>query len=238
MARGLTAAGHHVTGLDAPAVLRRARRAGAIADSAASPADIPGDADIVVLAAPPAVNLRLLRAIDRRPAAFVITDVGSVKGPICAEAKRLGIDRFVGGHPMAGTAESGFAASDARLFEGRPWILTPAAGRRPPPRVLRMIRDLRARPAVTTPAEHDRVVAFLSHVPQIVAWAVADAAAQDAVAGQHLDLAGPAFRDMTRLARSSPRLWRQILSANRPEVLRATAALQRALARRAPRAKS
>lgn len=235
IARGLSAAGHHVTGVDVPLVLRRAQRAGAIAASAVSAAAAESRSEVVILAAPPHANLRLLRALARGRHEAVISDVGSVKGAICAEAMRLAMDGFVGGHPMAGSAESGFESSDAALFEGRPWILTPPAGRRPSPRLLALIRDLGARAVITTPSDHDRAVAFLSHVPQIVAWALADAAAKDAVAGKHLRLAGPAFRDMTRIARSSPRLWRQILAANRSEVRRALAALQSALARRAPR---
>ena len=229
IARGLSAAGHHVVGVDRAPVLRRARRARAIAASASSPAAAASSADIVVLAAPPRANLRLLRALSRSRAAAVVTDVGSVKRPICAEAARLGLDRFVGGHPMAGTAASGFGASDARLFAGRAWVLTPQRGRRPPRALLALIRDLGAKVVVTSPVAHDRAVAFLSHVPQIVAWALADAAAADPVARRHRRLAGPAFRDMTRIARSSPALWRQILDANRVEVRRALAAFGRAI---------
>lgn len=235
IARGLAAAGHHVTGLDAPAVLRRARRVGAIAASAASVIEAAVRSDIVFLAAPPRANLRLLRALARAGHRAIVTDVGSVKRPICAEAVRLGLGRFVGGHPMAGSAAAGFAASDAAFFEGRAWVLTPAAGQRPPRRLLALIRGLGARPVVTTPAEHDRAVAFLSHVPQIVAWALADAARADAVTRRHLRLAGPAYRDMTRIAGSPHTLWAQILDQNRAEVRRALAALRRALVRRSPR---
>ena len=234
IARGLAAAGHHVTGLDAPAVLRRARRAGAIAAAAASAAEAAARCDVVFLAAPPRVNLRLLRELAAGGHRAIVTDVGSVKRPICAEAVRLGLGRFVGGHPMAGSAAAGFGASQAALFEGRPWVLTPAAGRRPPRRLLALLRDLGARPVVTTPAQHDRAVAFLSHVPQIVAWALADAARADATTRRRLRLAGPAWRDMTRIAGSPRRLWAQILEQNRDEVLRALAALRRAIGRRAP----
>jgi len=136
---------------------------------------------------------------------------------------------------MAGSAAAGFGASDAALFEGRAWVLTPAAGQRPPRMLLALIRDLGARPVVTTPAEHDRAVAFLSHVPQIVAWALADAARADATTRRHLRLAGPAYRDLSRLAGSPRRLWAQILDQNRDEVLRALEALRRALVRRSPR---
>ena len=79
------------------------------------------------------------------------------------------------------------------------------------------------------PAEHDRTVAFLSHMPQLASWAIERAARSDAVGRRHLDLAGPGFRDMTRLARSPRGLWREILAQNRGEVARAMAALARAL---------
>ena len=80
---------------------------------------------------------------------------------------------------------------------------------------------------VMTPAEHDRAVAFLSHVPQVVAWALFGAAQKDRVAKAHLDVAGPAFRDMTRLWRSPKPLWREILRENETEV---TAALRSLMA--------
>jgi prephenate dehydrogenase len=235
IARGLSAAGHHVTGLDVPVALRRARRAGAIAASAASVSEAAEHADIVILAAPPRANLRLLRTLARGGHRAIVTDAGSVKRPICAEARRLGFRRFVGGHPMAGSAGAGFGASDAALFKGRAWVLTPAAGQRPPRRLLALIRDLGARPVVTTASEHDRAVALLSHVPQIIAWALDDAARHDAVTRRHLRLAGPAYGQMTRIASSPRKLWAQILDQNRAEVRRALAAFRRALVRRAPR---
>jgi len=235
IARGLAASGHHVTGVDAAAVLRRARRAGAIAASATSAAEAAARSDVVFLAAPPRANLRLLRSLVAGGHGAIVTDVGSVKGPICAEAIGLGVGRFVGGHPMAGSEAAGFGAPAAALFEGRAWVLTPVDGHRPPQRLLALIRDLGARPVVMTAAEHDRAAAFLSHVPQIVAWALADAARGDAVTRRHLRLAGPAYRDMTRIAKSPPQLWAQILDQNRAEVRRALEALRRGLARRAPR---
>lgn len=235
IARGLAAAGHHVIGLDDAAVLRRARRAGAIAASARSLEEAASGCDILFLAAPPRVNLRLLRALAARGHPGIVTDVGSVKGPICAEARRLALSGFVGGHPMAGSAGSGFGASRPDLFEGRAWVLTPARRRRPPRFLLALIRELGARAIATTPSAHDRAVAFLSHVPQIVAWALADAATRDPVARRHLALAGPAYRDMTRIAASPRGLWAQILEQNRVEVRRALSALGRALARRSPR---
>jgi prephenate dehydrogenase len=96
------------------------------------------------------------------------------------------------------------------------------------------VRDAGARPVTTDAARHDRVMAFLSHAPQLVAWALFEAARRDPVAGRHVRHAGPGFRDMTRLARSPRALWQDILGANRVEVRRALAALGRSLERRKP----
>jgi prephenate dehydrogenase len=135
---------------------------------------------------------------------------------------------------MAGREASGFSASRDDLFRERRWILTPDAGTAPAAlRAARsLVRAVGARPVVMPPAEHDRVVAFLSHVPQMVAWALFGAARSDRAAARHLDVAGPAFRDMTRLARSPRSMWREILGENRREVNAALGALRAALRRR------
>lgn len=232
LARVLTRAGWRVVGVDRPSVLRRAKRARTILRSATRlDAALPG-ADIVVLAAPPRANLGLLRRLARSGTAAVITDVGSVKGPICAEARRLGLGRFVGSHPMAGTEGSGFRASTEGLFRGRTWVLTPA-----PPSISRvvraMVRAAGARAVVMSASAHDRSVAFLSHAPQIASWAILAGVLDDPVARKHRRIAGPGFHDMTRLARSPRRLWREILSENRTEVVRALRGLLRGLSRSA-----
>jgi prephenate dehydrogenase len=160
-----------------------------------------------------------------------VTDVTSVKAPICREARRLGLAGFVGGHPMAGSEGRGFAAASSRLFRGRPWVLSAdAASRAALRRVRALVRDVGARPVLLDPRTHDRAVAFLSHVPQIVAWALMKAARGDRVAARHLAIAGPAFREMTRLANSPQEIWREILDQNQREVIRALRALRRALA--------
>ncbi|HYU40891.1 MAG TPA: prephenate dehydrogenase/arogenate dehydrogenase family protein [Vicinamibacteria bacterium] len=234
LARALSGAGYRVIGHDRPLVLRQAVAAGAIAVAARSVPLAVAEADIVVLAASPRTNRRLLAQVARkvRPGA-TLTDVGSVKRGICGDARRRGLAQFVGGHPMAGREVSGFAASTPDLFHGRRWILTPDSATTPTAlRAVRaLVRAAGARPVVMTPAEHDRAVAFLSHVPQVVAWALFGAARSDRVAKRHLDVAGPAFRDMTRLARSPRALWREILRENRGEVRQALAALRAALRR-------
>jgi len=236
LARALKGKGWRVVGQDRPSVLRAAVRARAIDVAARSLAEAVAGADVVVLAASPRTNRRLLAAAARaaRPDA-VLTDVGSVKRAICAEARRRRLARFVGGHPMAGRERSGFGASTEGLFRGRGWILTPEEATAPEAvrRLGRLVRDVGARPIVMAPGEHDRVVAFLSHVPQVLAWALLAAARSDRVAARRLAVAGPAFRDMTRLAKSPRPLWREILRENAPEVRRALSALRAAL-RRSP----
>jgi prephenate dehydrogenase len=232
LARALTASGYRVTGVDWPHVVRRALRARVIA-AGKTRTEAVSSADVIVLAAPPGTNLRLLRRLAKvAPPRLVITDVSSVKGEIGREAARLGLRGFVGGHPMAGTERRGFGASSAGLFRGAAWWLVPA----PDPRATRLVRALvraaGARPIATDAATHDRTMAFLSHVPQVVAWALLEAARGDPVARRHLRRAGPGFRGMTRLARSPRPLWEDILAANRVEVRRALAALVRRLERR------
>lgn len=233
LARALTRAGYRVTGVDRAPVLRAALRQGAIVSGAPDLRSV-GATDVIVLAAPPQANLAILRGLSvRERPQTVITDLGSVKAPICALARRRGLVSFVGGHPMAGSERSGFRASSAGLFERHPWILTPdGSSPRAIAAVRRLVKAVGAQPSTMRPDEHDRTVAFLSHMPQLVAWAIEHAVAGDVVARRHLDLAGPGFRDMTRLAKSPRDLWRQIVKQNDGEVERAMKALLKALRRR------
>lgn len=232
LARVLRARGHEVWGVDTAAARRRARAAGAISQGAATAETVAGGVDVLVLAAPPRVNLVLLRRLAPLcRAGLVVTDVGSVKSPIDREARRLGLSRFVGGHPIAGSEGSGFGASSEGLFRGHAWVLTPSADAAALRSVRRLVREAGARPCLLAAAEHDRTLAFLSHVPQVVSWALFEAAAGDPVARRSLGLAGPGFRDMTRLAKSPRPLWRDILGQNKAEVARALRALEEALAR-------
>lgn len=232
LACDLTRLGHEVIGVDRRGVLRAARRRGLIASGAASLEALPARVRTLVLAAPPAANRRLLARLARlgRPE-LVVTDVGSVKAGIVADARRLRLARFVGGHPMAGSERSGLAAARPGLFAGRPWLLTP--GRATDPAALRRVRALvravDARPRLAEAGQHDRALAFLSHVPQLVSQALLQAARRDPVARRHLRAAGPGFRDMTRLARSPRALWREIFRENALELRRALRALGREL---------
>lgn len=236
LARALAGKRYALVGVDRNAATRRAaRRSRCFVRVTASLERGLVGAQVVVLAASPAANLVLLRRVDQsagrapRYRRLIVTDVGSVKRQICALGAALHRVDFVGGHPMAGRERSGFAASEPRLFRGRPWILTATGSRNARRAVRRIVEDAGARPAVLSAADHDRAMAFLSHLPQLVACALLDAARRDAVAGTRLSLAGPAFADMTRIARSPRRLWREILGQNRDELRRALRSLCSAL---------
>ena len=232
LARDLRRLGWHVTGVDRAAVRRRARRAGAIDAGSERLGPALAAAELLVIAAPPRASLALLRQAARIAPDLCITDVVSVKRPICREAERLGLAGFVGGHPLAGSEAAGFGASREGLFRGRRWALCPLAATRQTAlrRVRGLVRAAGARPEIVDPGRHDRAVAALSHLPQLVAWALVGTSR--GLGADERRLAGPAFAQMTRLARSPWPLWREILGANSDEVSAALDAFRRRLGRR------
>ncbi|GLY32408.1 prephenate dehydrogenase [Kineosporia sp. NBRC 101731] len=182
----------------------------------------PGDepVSLVVVGAPPDVTAGVVRAELAAHPNATVTDVASVKGGIAAElAGADGIERYVGGHPMAGRERSGPTAARADLFLGRPWVVCPSSTDQVYERTeaVRMLAvALGATPVFMPAAEHDEAVALISHVPQLAASLVASrlVKASDPAVG----LAGQGLRDVTRIADSDPMLWAQILSANAPQV--------------------
>jgi len=206
----------HIVGIDTPSVLTHARTSGAIDDGLASIAALEA-ADLVVLAAPVRQNARLLTELPVRIAAHaVLTDVGGTKRDVVNAARRLpGGARFIGGHPIGGAERGGFGFARGDLFRDRPWILTPVPGT--DGAALDALRGfvaaLGARPVVMDPAEHDRVMAFVSHLPQLAASALMDAVG-GAVGGGGLAVAGRGLMDTTRLASSPADVWRDICATN------------------------
>ena len=197
LARALSEAGYAVVGVDRRAALARARAAGVLAAAFTSLEAALEDADVLVLAAPPRASLLLLRRAARlRPSGLVMTDVTSIKRAMVAEARRLGLRRFVGGHPIAGNEGQGFAASKVDLFSGRAWVLTPEGADAGAVRAVRsLVRATGARPVAMGAEEHDRVLAFLSHLPQIAAWALSAAARGDR---DHPPVVGPRGPGLSR----------------------------------------
>lgn len=160
----------------------------------------------------------------------VVTDVGSTKAAIVSAGERLLPGRFLGGHPMAGSEQAGIAAANAGLFEGAWWALTPGPAAAPVEPVAELARSLGSRPLVLPPDEHDRIVAATSHLPHVVAAAVAQTVAEAMDSSPDVPrLAAGSYRDVTRVAASAPELWRDICLTNREPLLAALTSLERHL---------
>jgi prephenate dehydrogenase len=205
-----------VAGIDRPAVLAHAIGSGAIDRGLASIAEL-DDADLVVLAAPVRQNARLLAELAPRVVeTALVTDVGGTKRDIVAAARRLPAGAtFIGGHPIGGAERGGFGFARPDLFKSRPWILTPGANTPEAPlaALRRFVEGLGAKPAVMDAAEHDTVMAFVSHLPQLAASALMDTVG-GAVARDGLGVAGRGLVDTTRLASSPASVWRDICAVN------------------------
>jgi prephenate dehydrogenase len=217
-----------LTGVDRHSVLAHALGGGAIDRAAETVAGIER-ADLVILAAPVRQNLSLLAdtgARFSRPhvdagAAFrrpfpLITDVGGTKREIVEAARSLPAGSiFIGGHPIGGAERGGFGFARADMFTGRPWIFTPQdqAAAAPLDRLSRLVEGLGARPHVMAAEAHDRLMAVLSHLPQVAASALMQVVGATAGA-EGLRLAGRGLVDTTRLASSPAGVWRDICAAN------------------------
>ena len=176
----------------------------------------PAQVKLVVVATPPAVIAQVVAAsLEKYPNA-VVTDVGSVKARITSDLQALHINlrRYVGGHPMAGSHQSGPLTAAPELFVDRTWVIS--ARPENPDWAVERTRQLaltcQARIRELDAAEHDRAVAEVSHFPQLVASLTAARLAQ--VPSEDLRLAGQGVRDVTRIAASDVTMWRQIVSAN------------------------
>lgn len=226
LARDLSACGARVLGYDHdPATVHAALDARAIASAVGDALSGLREASIVVLAVPVDAAAALLeRAAPFLGQTALVTDVGSTKLVIGAQAAKLGMRaRFVGAHPMAGDHRSGFAASRVGLFDDACVYLTPSAQATPVARAksLALWHTVGATVRWTTAELHDAEVAFTSHLPHLLAAALARTIAS---AGLRPDALGPAGREMTRLARSSPAMWRAIVATNHDAIVAALGA--------------
>lgn len=212
-----------VIAVDNKDVLETAMRLHAI-DVAADDLMVLAEADLVVLAAPVRQNLRLLDELDEHVrGAAVVTDTGSTKRAIVEAARRLPPRfTFIGGHPLGGAAASGLDHARPELFKGRPWLFTPAGdgSGEALEKLLAFARALGALPRTLGAEAHDRMLAFLSHLPQFTASALMQVVG-DAVGVEGLALAGRGLVDTTRLASSPADIWKDIGATNADEIARA-----------------
>jgi prephenate dehydrogenase len=216
--RGFTG---RILGVGSPETLRRARDLGVI-DEEASLESAAAQADLLYLAQPIRAILDTLPrlAAVARPDAL-ITDAGSTKARIVAIAEAAHARcQFLGGHPLAGKETRGVENADADLFEGRPYVVTPRTPRdleTPQARdLLDWIKRIGARPVTLDADEHDRMLAYSSHLPQLISTALS-ALLESGPEGMER-VAGPALLDATRLALSPYEIWSDILATNRPAI--------------------
>ncbi|MDQ1519546.1 MAG: prephenate dehydrogenase [Actinomycetota bacterium] len=221
----LTSRGVDVHGFDLDgARLARAKELGAITLAFDTIEDAVAGSDLTIVAVPVG-EIATVAAIALDAGAALVTDVGSVKGPIVAavESARPGpACRFIGGHPMAGSEQEGVDGARPDLFVGATWVLTPtpATDADAYTALRTFVRALGADVVTVTPEHHDVLVAFVSHVPQLAASTLMDVATEHEEEHRTLlRLAAGGFRDMTRIAAGHPAIWPDILGANRDAVL-------------------
>ena len=223
--------------LDLPERLPAIREA-AVTDQIGTLDDIPQhvpQSSIVILATPVQDILHTIALLaPHLSQGTIVTDAGSTKKQIMEEAHKLlppGV-HFIGGHPMAGSEHSGVEAADPLLFSDRVYVLCPYSNT-PPDALLTMMdlaESLLAFPITVDPEEHDRIMAMVSHVPQLIAVALMNSAQKaDAEHGMLDKLAGRGFLDMTRLAASDYGIWEGILKTNKEAIAQAIGRFTRTL---------
>jgi prephenate dehydrogenase len=210
--------------IDADALRRAAERSG-LAPAATIQECVAGATVVVVSTPIPAVPGAVADAL-RFAADAVVTDVASVKSRVAAEVRRVAgsadLGRYVGGHPMGGSERSGPDHASASVLDGIVWVLDEGAEADALERIERFVAKLGARHVRLDAERHDRLVAMVSHLPQVASTALMGvAAAEEAGEPELLLLAAGGFRDLTRLAASSPHLWSDILVANGDAIGRA-----------------
>ncbi|MDP3618902.1 MAG: prephenate dehydrogenase/arogenate dehydrogenase family protein [Ramlibacter sp.] len=218
-----------------PSTTERARAMGVIDIEAPSALLAVSGADIVLLAVPVSATEATLKAIKHLVTSeMLIMDVGSTKRDVIDAARRVlrdHIGSFVPCHPIAGSETSGVENADADLYTGKQVILTPIDKTNPQhvQKAFRVWEGLGCQVLRMLPEEHDAAYAAVSHLPHLIAFALMNAIVGQAHGKDYLSLAGPGFRDFSRIAASDPKMWRDILLANRHELLAQTALFKQAL---------
>jgi prephenate dehydrogenase len=218
-----------------PSTTEKAKKLGIIDTAAESALLAVSGSDIVLIAVPVAATEATFKAIRHLiEPGVLIMDVGSTKREVVDAARRVlkeNIASFVPAHPIAGKEASGIAHADATLYNGRQVILTPLP--QTPIELVQRATDawaaIGAQVLRMTPENHDAAFAAVSHLPHVLAFAYFNAVAKQPAGRDYLSLAGPGFRDFTRIAASDVSVWRDILLSNREEVLKQTACFRHTL---------
>ena len=209
-----------------PSTTEKAKKLGIIDTAAESALLAVSGSDIVLLAVPVAATEATFKAIRHLiEPGVLLMDVGSTKRDVVDAARRVLKERiasFVPAHPIAGKEAAGISHADATLYSGRQVILTPLP--QTAPELLQKATDVWAaigsQVLRMTPENHDAAFAAVSHLPHLLAYAYFNSVAKQPAGRDYLSLAGPGFRDFTRIAASDPTVWRDILMSNREEMLK------------------
>jgi prephenate dehydrogenase len=202
-------------------------------DVAADDPVVLADVDLVILAAPVRQNLELLTNLPEHVSrSAIVTDTGSTKREIVDAGRKLPPNlTFVGGHPLGGAARGGIDHARPDLFVGRPWLFTPATDETGAAveKLFEFATALGAKPRLLTAKEHDHLLAYISHLPQLVSSALMHLIG-DTVGREGLSLTGRGLQDVTRLASSPAGIWKDVCASNTDELGPALDALIKVLA--------
>ncbi len=229
-----------IIGCDRARVLERAKEKGAIDEGHNDPSDASRGSEVILLATPVGTIIELIARLGPvLPPKTLLTDAGSTKEKVlaCAAAvfgKNVG-RRFLAGHPMAGKEQSGVEFADPDLFGGAAWLFTPAAGqdvyRGLSGEFLGWVEAAGARVASMDATEHDALCAWISHLPQMIATALAAALVEEYGEGAPLlEAGGRALREMTRISASPYSMWRDVALTNKKNIADALHKLEQRLA--------
>ena len=218
-----------------PSTTERAKKLGVIDVAADSALQAVAGCDIVLMAVPVAASEAMFSAIRNLvEPGMLLMDVGSTKRDVVEAARRALKERvasFVPAHPIAGKELAGVGNADAALYNGCQVILTPLA--QTPIELVQKATDawsaIGAQVLRMTPENHDAAFAAVSHLPHLLAFAYVSAVTNQTTGRDFVGLAGPGFRDFTRIAASDPVVWRDVLLANRDEILRQSQRFRHAL---------
>lgn len=220
-----------------PSTTERARQMGVIDVEAPSALLATSGSDLVLLAVPVAATETTLKAIRHllTPDTLVM-DVGSTKRDVADAARRVlkgDVGHFVPCHPIAGREVAGVENSDANLYAGKSVILCPIERTltRKIEQATALWQALGCRVTSMSPEAHDAAFAAVSHLPHLIAFALMNSITSQSQGKEYLSLAGPGFRDFSRIAASDPQVWRDVLIANREELAEQTRQFQQALTR-------
>jgi prephenate dehydrogenase len=228
-----------IVGCDREAILKRAKKTGVIDEGTSNPLEAVRGSQIVVLATPVGAIIELIERLGSMlPPPTLLTDVGSTKVEVVSRAKKaFGNDarnRFLAGHPMAGKEHSGVEFADPDLFQGAAWLVTPLPGQNVRDGLsgefLKWVKKIGARISTIDAEEHDRLCAWISHLPQLISTALTALLVDEYGDKPMLDAGGRALREMTRISASPYSMWRDIALTNKKNIQQTLLKLEQRLA--------